>query len=133
MVNDRSIIKSLRIKIQRKILRGLKYGRKKPRNSKAKVIISKNSFNFLKNYGLLGNAYIKYPSLIKLLDLHLNIKMTNDLECECTEIKFLIRKLTAAKYILMNGEDIKLPREYRLFVKSKRIEHVLNKDGQRRY
>ncbi|CAF1627121.1 unnamed protein product, partial [Didymodactylos carnosus] len=124
-----TIIKQLGNVIQKRICRGLRFGRKKPRNNKRKISISQNQFNFLKQNGVRGNVYNRNDALTHLLNLKLNLRMRKDLECECRDLVYLVRRFRSEECETMSGEKIQIPHEIKLYIKFKRVEHKLASDG----
>ncbi|CAF1231670.1 unnamed protein product, partial [Didymodactylos carnosus] len=77
-------------KIQQRIVRGLRFGRKNPRHSKRTITISENEFELIKSHGIGGQKYKENDPLTNLLKLNLNLRMATDIECECKYLKYLV-------------------------------------------
>ncbi|CAF4643187.1 unnamed protein product [Rotaria sp. Silwood2] len=128
-----SIIEHLHNVIQQHVCRGLRFGRKKPRNNKRKISITENQYYFLKQNGVRGDVYNRNDVLTRLLQLKLNLRMMKDLECECRNLEYLVRQYHSEEYETMSGEKIRIPSAIKLYIKFTRVEHKLSSDGQRKY
>ena len=131
--HQQSIIEHLHNVIQQRICHGLRFGRKQPRNNKRKISITVNQYYFLKQSGVRGDVYNRNDALTHLLKLKFNLRMMKDLECECRNLEYLVRRFRSEECETMSGEKIRIPPEIKLYIKFTRVEHKLTSDGGRKY
>ncbi|CAF3192654.1 unnamed protein product, partial [Rotaria sp. Silwood2] len=117
--------------IQAHICRGLRFGRKKPRNNKRTISITANQYYFLKDNGVRGDIYNRNNALPRLLKLKFNLRMMKDLECR--NVEYLVRRSRSEECETISGEKIRIPPAIKLYIKFIRVEHKLSSDGGRKY